>query len=531
MTSNGQTKFGCAMWRKFEQAPILPPQLLGTLLATMRLRLVHTLSTLLLGAVLLAVLAMGAVTAWNLKNGFIDYLAARDVERLAKFAAMVGKTAEESGGLAALQQRPRAMHNLLEQFAQEQGLPRRGEPPPMLDGAPRPPDDHPGPRRPPPPPGDDGFGSRVAVISPQGQVLIGRPLPPQRERYIDQPIRVNGEEVALARLRPTPPVADAVDARFLQTQYRDIALVAAILLCLALASAWWVARRWSQPLRAVQDATARIAQGEFDVRVDVDRHGAGRSDEIGDVVRNINHMADGLQRLESGRRRWVANVSHELRTPLAVLRGEIDALIDGVRPLRPEAILSLREETLRLNALVDDLHLLAMSDLQALPCRFADIDVAPFFEQLFQRFGARARAASLSFSGSMAAVTHTHAHWDSARIQQLLGNLLENSLRYTDAPGCITWTVKHEAGLVFIDIDDSAPGVPREALPHLFEPLYRADAARSRLHGGSGLGLAICEAIVRSHAGHIRANLSALGGLHVRVELPTQPPRPQGTPE
>jgi two-component system, OmpR family, sensor histidine kinase BaeS len=495
----------------------------------MRLRLVHTLSLLLLVAVLLAVLAMGAVTAWNLKNGFVNYLAARDVERLTQFAAMVGKAAEQSGGMAALQQRPRPMHNLLEQFAQEQGLPmRQGPSPPTLDAGPNTTDGRPGYGR-PPPPGDDSFGARLAVVTLDGQALIGRRPPLQTGPFIDRPIKVHGSVVALARLRPAPPVTDADDARFLQTQYRDIVWVAATLFLLALVSAWWVARRWSQPLRAVQEATGRIARGEFDVRVAMTLRGSGRSDEIGDVVRNINQMADSLQRLDSGRRRWVANVSHELRTPLAVLRGEIEALIDGVRPLRPAAILSLRDETLRLAALVDDLHLLAMSDLQALPCQFTDIDAASLVEQIFQRFAPRASSAGLSLSGQVDAPRPLNVRWDGTRIQQLLVNLLENSLRYTDAPGHIVWSVKSDGDRVVIDINDSAPGVPVATLPHVFEPLYRVDAARSRQHGGSGLGLAICEAIVRSHGGHIQAGLSALGGLHVGVELPASPPPSQGT--
>ncbi len=492
----------------------------------MRLRLVHTLSLLLLSAVLLAVLGMGAVMAWNLKKGFTDYLAARDVERLVQFADMVGAVAEESGGMAALQQRPEAMLGLLERFAQDRGLvpwrdanvPRAALTPPSAASF----------SRPRPPPGAEGFDTRVSIVSVNGQILIGHSLTPQTGPFIDHPIRVHGAVVAQARLRSVPPIPDGVDARFLQTQYRDITLVALVLLLLALACARWVAGRWTKPLRAVQDATARIARGEFKVRVETNPLGPRRSDEIGDVVRNVNLMADGLQRLDSSRRRWVANVSHELRTPLAVLRGELEALIDGVRPLRTEAILSLREETLRLSSLVDDLHLLAMSDLQALPCQFADIDAATMIQKVFQRFTPRAVAAGLSLSGQVSGALPLSVRWDSARVAQLLGNLLENSLRYTDAPGRITWAARQQAHQVIIDIEDSAPGVPESALPHLFEPLYRADAARSRLHGGSGLGLAICEAIVRSHGGHIQAGVSSLGGLHIRLELPAQPPLQMG---
>jgi two-component system, OmpR family, sensor histidine kinase BaeS len=345
-------------------------------------------------------------------------------------------------------------------------------------------------------------------------------MPRDPSRFIDRPIRVRGEVVALARLRERGRVSDATEGNFLRKQYLGIFAVSGFLLLLALASAWWVARHWARPLQAVQDATARIARGEFDVRVAVNHRDAGRSDEIGDLVRDINKMAEGLQRLERARRRWVADISHELRTPLAVLRGEIEALVDGVRPLKPEAILSLRDEVLQLGSLVDDLHLLAMSDLDALPCQFAEFDAVKAVQQIVQRFAARASSVGLTIGIELNGLGVLPVCWDHTRIEQLLGNLLENGLRYTDAPGRILLTVSQTGDQVTIDIDDSAPSVPAEDLPHLFEPLYRADATRSRHRGGSGLGLAICEAIVKSHGGRIEASLSRLGGLRVHIALP-----------
>jgi two-component system, OmpR family, sensor histidine kinase BaeS len=487
----------------------------------MRLRVVHTLSLLLLSAVLLAVLAMAAVTAWNLRNGFADYLAARDIERLEQFADLVAQAAEQAGGASALQQQRLSMRVLLDRFAQRQGLvPRRSAPAGELriagQGGPVPPGPPPGP----PPGGADGFGARVVVVSVDGHPLLGRPLPPDGSPSIDRPIRLNGEVIAQARLPLRPQVPDAVDARFLRQQYVGIAAVATALVLLALASAWWVARRWVRPLVAMQDATARIARGELDVRLAGPQQGEGRADEIGDLVRNVNTMAEGLQRLEGVRRRWVADISHELRTPLAVLRGEIEALVDGVRPLQHEAVLSLREETLRIGALVDDLHLLAMSDLKALPCQFDELDAVPFVQQIVARFDSRAASLGLALTADTGFAVAQPVCWDRVRIEQLLVNLIENSLRYTDVPGRIVLAVKRTGPRIVIDIDDSAPGVPAADLPRLFEPLYRADAARSRHRGGSGLGLAICDAIARSHGGGIEAGLSPLGGLRVRIELP-----------
>jgi two-component system, OmpR family, sensor histidine kinase BaeS len=480
----------------------------------MRLRLVHTLSLLLLSAVLIAVLLMGTVMAWNLRNGFADYLEARDAERLEKFAALVADAAEQAGGIAALRQRTPDLRELLGQFARSQGLPGRGAGARQARAAGDPPNKR------APPGGADGFGPRVTVVSPEGNPIFDRPTPTNPGQFIDRPIRVQGEIIALARLRSAAQVPDAVEARFLQNQYLGIFAVSGILVLLALASAWWVARRWVRPLQAAQDATARIARGEFAVRVSDNPSDAKRSDEIGDLLRNINQMAAGLQRLESSRRRWLADISHELRTPLAGLRGDIEALVDGVRPLKHEAVVSLREKAIQLGGLVDDLHLLAMSDIKTLPCQFLEIDAVMLVRQAAQRFERRAAATGHVLEVKLNGLSALIVCWDKMRIDQLLDNLIENSVRYTDAPGRITLTLKQELNGVAIRIDDSAPAVPGEDMPHLFEPLYRTDSARSRHRSGSGLGLAICNAIVRSHGGRIEAKSSALGGLCIRVELP-----------
>ena len=494
--------------------------------APMRLRLVHTLSLSFVAAVCVAVLAMGGVMAWNLRSGFADYLAARDIERLELFAAVVGERAERAGGAEALHRLD--LPGLLREHARREGVDEMNLPPGREAGESPPPPPRGGPGGPDglrgflgsmlpprPPPGAGSFPNRVAVVALDGSPLLGRLPGPADAPVIDRPVQVGGQTVALARLLVGRPVPSGVEARFLRNQYLGIASVAAALVLLALAGAAWLARHWVRPLLAVQAATARIAHGELAVRL-----GGTRSDEIGDVMRNIDHMAEALQRLEGARRRWVADISHELRTPLAVLQGEIEALVDGVRPLRPEAVLSLREEVLRLAALVGDLHLLAMSDLHSLPCHFGDADAAQLLAGVVQRFALRAERQGLTLVLEGAPLAPLPVRWDAQRIEQLLSNLLDNSLRYTDAPGRVVLALRHEGTRVAIDIDDSAPGVPAADLPRLFEPLYRADAARGRHRGGSGLGLAICEAIVRAHGGRIVAAASTLGGLRVRIDLP-----------
>jgi two-component system sensor histidine kinase BaeS len=237
-------------------------------------------------------------------------------------------------------------------------------------------------------------------------------------------------------------------------------------------------------------------------------------------MRNINQMAHALKKLEASRRQWIADISHELRTPLTVLRGEIDALIDNIIVMSPQALLSLREEVQQLSALVDDLHLLAMADLRALPCYFEDVEAAALIAGVVQRFARRAAEMKITLTLAADLPDPIWVRWDARRIEQLLGNLLDNSLRYTDAPGQTTVAIHAVEEHVVITVEDSTPSVAQHDLSRIFEPLYRADVSRSKKAGGSGLGLAICDQIAKAHHGSLRATASSLGGLRFTLELP-----------
>ena len=483
--------------------------------ATLRLSLVHQTVLLLVAAVLLAVSALAGLVAWNLRSGFSDYLRHQDEAWLERFAG-VAALAVARDGLAALDGHPGVLRPLLDAAGPLEGLPGpRGE-----GREPRPPGP-PGPRegrRPGAAP--PGPGGRVAVSTPEGEWLSGRP-PRPGAAVLQQPVTVAGQVVAVAWLEALPPAAQSVDAAFLTRQYRGILLAAGGLLLLAVLGAVWVGRRWLRPVQEARRAAHRIAEGALDTRLT-----PRGNDELADLARDINTMAASLQKLEASRRRWIAELSHEMRTPLAVLRGEVECLIDGIRPLERGALVSLQGEVARLTRLMDDFHQLALSDLRALPCTFSTLDAGALARDATARLAPRAAAAGLSLDCAVPAGP-VHASWDRQRIDQLLTNLLENSLQYTDAPGRVRLALHVADGqTATLTVDDSAPGVPPQSLPHLFEPLYRADPSRSRQSGGSGLGLAICEAIARSHGGHIMAEPAPWGGLRVVTRLPLNPKAP-----
>lgn len=477
----------------------------------MRYRLAHTLSFWLLGAVALSVLATGGLTAWNLRQGFSAYLQARDMERFDLFVKLVESRFADRDAAPDAPMSGTDMPALLRELAVLDGVPARNQPPPPPPGAYGPLDF---PQGNPTRAADERFGSRVALAWPDGRMRAGPPIYGTEPGVIERPIRVDGSVVALARMKPISRAPDSTETRFLRSQYLGIVAVTSALVLLALGCALWLARQWVRPLIAVQDAAARIAQGELGVRVPTQR-----GDEIGDLVRNINAMAENLQRIESARRRWLADLSHELRTPLTVLRGEIEALVDGVRPLDAAAVASLREDVQRLGTMVDELHLLAMTDLQPMPCHFADEDAVQIVDSALLHHEPLAATGGLTLQWAAKPDRHVPVRWDATRIGQLVANLLQNSLRYTDAPGTVEVALRVEQERVYLSVADSAPGVPEADHARVFEPLYRADAARGR-SGGSGLGLAICAAIVQAHGGQITASGSPLGGLCIEVTLP-----------
>jgi two-component system, OmpR family, sensor histidine kinase BaeS len=274
------------------------------------------------------------------------------------------------------------------------------------------------------------------------------------------------------------------------------------------------AQHRSQFMAAVKATTGRIANGEFNVRLS-----PGESPELSELANNVNVMAESLSRLEGARKRWIADISHELRLPLFSLLCETEALLDGIRTINRRAIASIHEEVMRLSRLVSDLHEVALSYLRPLPCTFTSWQLVPLLIKKEHDYMRRAQAKGLRFTMDVPADLLL-VKWDSGRIEQLLDNLVQNSISYTDAPGDVRLSVRAGPERVYITLDDTLPGIEPADAEHLFEPLYRADTARSRRAGGSGLGLSICQAIIHSHLGSITAEPSSMGGLSIRIDLP-----------
>lgn len=370
----------------------------------------------------------------------------------------------------------------------------------------------------PPPPEDDAHHGRVVrrhILRPplqlqdaDGNYLRGeRELPPGD--LLRQPIESDGRVVGyLVR----PRKLQAEEAAFAHRQFRHLLRIAPIALLVAAAFAALITALITRPIRRISGGAAALARREFAVRLPEDRR-----DELGALAADFNRLAAALEGYDARQRQWLSDVAHELRTPLAVLRGEVEAALDGVRPVGTETLRSLRQEVGRLEALVQDLQFVSQAESGGLRLDRAPTDLGALARQSGERF--RERLKARGFELRIAADGGLIASVDAQRIEQVLANLLENALRHATAPGPVTLVARADGDRVLLSVADAGPGVPPEALPRLFDRLYRVEAARTRAGGGSGLGLSICKSIVEAHGGTIEARAAA-GGLEVAITLP-----------
>jgi len=492
----------------------------------LRIKLWHRVFAVTALATLLAVVTMVLVQQHMFRRGLLDYV--NQLDRARALSLVPGFAAEYQalGSWQRLRRNPLLFRQLL---GEGRGFdrPPRDQPPrdrPPRDRPPRPffaPPEHvgdrPPARRPPDPAGRPPRGNadpterRVALYDALGTAVVGPPQP--WKDGVAFAINVSGQRVGNLVFQPLPKLESRFDLDFARSQWRSSLATALAVLALATLLSLVFARRLVAPLRWMADRATHIASGDYTARV-----ASARSDEIGELGRDFDAMAEALMRNREARQRWTAEISHELRTPIAVIRAELDALEDGIRPFDSAALRSLSGEAQRLTRLVEDLYQLSLADTGALAYRFVDEDLAALLREALDAQSAAFRKAQLSLSCDCPSSAPVRA--DAGRVRQLFANLIANSCRYSDAGGRVQVSMRAQARLWLIDWEDSAPSVPDEALSRLFDPLYRVEASRDRATGGAGLGLAIARRISDAHGATMIATASPLGGLRIHLTWP-----------
>ena len=356
---------------------------------------------------------------------------------------------------------------------------------------------------------------RRLTLFDQNQVKIaGAFVRPEDKDFLKiSPILCDGKPVGYIGFRKMDRYSDAFRFSF-KNRLNDLYMVGIILFILTGLASFYLSRLILSPVGKLTKGTHALTRFNFATRINVKTN-----DELGRLADDFNRMAATLERYETMRKQWVVDISHELRTPLSILKGELEALQDGIRPFDRAHVDSLHSEVVYLETLVNDLHLLSAADTHALSVIMEPLKPVVVLRSVIDTFAMRLEQAQLSLNIRLKENQCTvNADW--ARLKQVFSNIFENNFQYTGKPGTISVWDKIQDHTLIIGVQDTGPGVPPESLEKIFDRLYRVDPSRKRSLKGSGLGLSICKAIINAHDGDISATLTKEGGLLITIHLP-----------
>jgi len=455
---------------------------------------------------IIAVVILVMLMQWSVGRGMVDYINKREVEKIQPMLLDLAAQYGENKSWRWLQNNP----NVLRQVMFENLLVRRHDdrceqnegddcpdakkndlPPEMIRPQNRRPD--------------------IAIIDIRGNVVVA--IKPRAKDRIKIAIDWQGKTVGWVSIPQREKISEGFELLFIEQQRHAFWLMSLIVIALAGIIAFPLARHFVRPIEKLTAGTNQLTQGKYTLKLP-----SKRNDELGQLARDFNELARTLEQNESSRKRWLADTSHELRTPLAILSGEIEAMLDGVRTISQDGIQSMKEEVDHLTKLVNDLYELSKADIGGLSYRKSNIDLTGLIQNKLQAYQSIFNEHDLNVSFDSIAPVIFWA--DSTRINQLLDNLFTNAERYTDHGGKIHVSLHQDEHAIRLLVEDSAPGVPDDALKQLFDHLYRTEQSRNRETGGSGLGLAICKRIVEGHGGTVSASHSSLGGVAIHVQFP-----------
>ncbi|MBR1584441.1 MAG: HAMP domain-containing protein [Clostridia bacterium] len=293
-------------------------------------------------------------------------------------------------------------------------------------------------------------------------------------------------------------------------------LILVIIAAAALLASWVFSRIITRPIAGLNRGIPRMSKGDFSARVKV--RGAG---EMKQLARAFNSMSEKLETLDQSRNQFVSNASHELKTPLATMKIMIESLIyqpDMDKDLRTEFMTDINNEIDRLSAIVSDLLTLVQMDSQSVKLTRENLSIAQLIQENAHRLQPIADQKGQTIQLALSDPCEMYA--DKSKLNQVIYNLMENAVKYTQNGGAIKVSLQRQGRDARFTVTDNGPGIPRENLPHIFDRFYRVDTARSREKGGTGLGLSIVHQLVLLHGGAISVESEEGKGASFIVELP-----------
>ncbi len=368
--------------------------------------------------------------------------------------------------------------------------------------------------------GNEGMFGQITLSDADGNVLISdNPDLPAilSADILEKAFPIMVEDQAVGYLIPENNLLDlseiiqenlslALNRSLLPT----VIISAAVALLLALVLAHFLMR----PVRRLTDAATQLGKGDLTQRVQL-----GGGGELNQLANTFNHMAGSLEKSQKARQAMTADIAHELRNPLSVQRANLEALQDGVYPLTIQNLEPIIQQNQLLNKLVEDLRTLTLADTNSLKLEKTPTDPVPFIEKICDNVRPQFEANEIKLTFDHRDVCPP-IPIDPSRINQVIYNLLQNSLRHSPQGGSVKLTLSCDAQFAILTIQDSGDGIPEEALPLIFERFYRADQSRTRDKGGTGLGLTIARHLAEAHHGSLTASNHPDGGAVFTLSLP-----------
>jgi len=315
--------------------------------------------------------------------------------------------------------------------------------------------------------------------------------------------------------------------RIIDAFQRTFVAIMAVLFILAAVIGWFMARRALAGVENVTRTARRISGSSLTERVPV----TGREDEIDQLAVTFNQMLDRIQTLVTGIKEMTDNIAHDLKSPITRIRGEAEQALSGSGSGSREEYEAMAgsaiEECDRLIEMINTMLFISRTEAGVTQPELAEMDIAALVRDACRLFQAAAEEKGIALDGR--GPERLALSGDVRLLQRMLGNLLDNAIKYTSANGRADVALRSPAGgRVEIEVRDTGPGISATDLPHVFERFYRGDPSRSRT--GAGLGLSFARAVARAHGGEITAASAPGDGSTFTVTLPVRPDQSEMPP-
>ncbi len=365
------------------------------------------------------------------------------------------------------------------------------------------------------------------IVGPDGQDILGRHLPEGAQRRLEffnregfprnfrpsraapQIVAADGSTYTVVSIPRRPSIFGALSLPAISLTILGIALVVSAL------TSWWLAEHLTAPIRRIQEGARALASENLDMRVSAGLE--GRKDELAELARDFDWMADRLRANRAATTQLLRDISHELRSPLARMRVALGLARQPPADF-PLQLDRLEREIERLDSMISQvLKLARLQGSQELMER-EPFDLDELIEEVVRdaNFEGAAKNTGVILHGT----AHAAILGNRELLRSAIENVLRNAVRYSPQDSQVDVSVALEASRVAIAVRDRGPGVPAADLVRIFEPFYRVAESRDRDSGGEGIGLAITSQVMKAHGGNAAAANAAGGGLEIRLSLP-----------